>query len=894
MPYIMDGDYICHEGVEFRSGRYPYGSGKNPNQHGGDLLTRIETLKKTGWAESAENVKELFGMSLVEYRKEKSRVLFERDNTRIVAIQNLRDNGYSWRALAKELNMSESTARSLMSESASKRVDSAKSTADFIREEISKKGMIDIGTGVERELGISRNKLDQALSILEEEGYPIYGGRIDQVTNPGKKTTLKVIGSKETEHKDIFNTENVHSLKDYKSFDDGETFKKKYTYPTSLDSKRLQIRYAEDGGINKDGVIELRRGVEDISLGKSTYAQVRILVDDNLYLKGMAVYSDNLPPGVDVLFNTNKTKDQPMNKVLKDAKKNLAKDPENPFGALIKEDGQRWYTDPKTGKETLSLINKRADEGDWNDWSDTLPSQFLAKQNIKLINRQLGLATDKKQAEFDEIMALTNPTVKKVLLESYADDCDASSVHLKAASLPGQKYQVILPLTSISDKEVYAPNFEEGTQVALVRYPHGGTFEIPILTVNNKNKEAVGVLGKSPLDAVGINSKVAERLSGADFDGDTVMAIPITKTTKITSTPALEELVGFDPKIQYPKVEGMKVMKDTQKQMGVISNLITDMTLHDATNSELARAVKHSMTVIDAEKHSLNYKLSEEENGISALKKKYQGHYDANGDYKEGAATLLSRAKGQITVQKTKGSGKIDPETGKKVYSVDTSTYIDPKTGKELHRAQRSTKMAEVDDAFELSSGTAKEAAYAAYANNLKQLANQARLAVLDTPKIKKSTAAAIAYKEEVDSLKDKLNTALLNAPRERQAQAIANAEVKAIKIDNPDITKADIKKLSQQALNKARISVGAEKEYVTITDKEWEAIQSGAISETTLYQILKNTDTSNVRQLATPKQSKEISTTTKNRIKTYKASGYATNEIAKLLGISVSTVQNY
>lgn len=193
--------------------------------------------------------------------------------------------------------------------------------------------------------------------------------------------------------------------------------------------------------------------------------------------------------------------------------------------ALIKAGGQSYYTD-KDGKRQLSLINKRAEEGDWNEWSDNLPSQFLSKQSITLIKKQLNLATTDKQAEFDEIMSLTNPTVKKALLKSFSDDCDSAAIHLQAAALPRQKYQVILPITSMKDNEVYAPNYKNGEQVALIRYPHGGTFEIPILTVNNKQADARKILGNTPADAIGINSKVADRLSGADFDGDTVMVIP--------------------------------------------------------------------------------------------------------------------------------------------------------------------------------------------------------------------------------------------------------------------------------------------------------------------------------------------------------------------------------
>ena len=60
-----------------------------------------------------------------------------------------------------------------------------------------------------------------------------------------------------------------------------------------------------------------------------------------------------------------------------------------------------------------------------------------------------------------------------------------------------------MPLPSMKDTECYAPNYENGDTVALIRYPHGGTFEIPVLTVNNKNKEGNSKLGPGALDVVG-------------------------------------------------------------------------------------------------------------------------------------------------------------------------------------------------------------------------------------------------------------------------------------------------------------------------------------------------------------------------------------------------------
>lgn len=895
---------LIHYGMPRRSGRYPWGSGDNPYQHSGDFLSRIAELKSQGLSET--EIAKSLNLSSTEYRAYKAIAKNERRALDVATAKGLREKGYSLNEIAEKMSYTnDSSVRSLLNEGSEARMNQAQKTAEFLKKQIDEKGMIDVGVGVERELGISKEKLNQALVILEAEGYPVYGGGVPQVTNPGKQTNIKVICPPGTEHKDIYDYENIHSVTDYISHDGGETYDPKWVYPKSMDSNRLQIRYAEEGGIDKDGVVEIRRGVDDLSLGTSHYAQVRILVDGTHYIKGMAVYSDDLPKGVDVLFNTNKKQGTPM----KDVLKKIKDDPENPFGSLIKEGivdpdkgdgqkgGQSYYYD-KNGKKQLSLINKRAEEGDWGEWADKLPSQFLSKQNLSLVKKQLGLAASDKVSEFDEICSLTNPTVKKALLKSFADDCDSAAVHLQAAALPRQKYQVILPITSMKDTEVYAPNYKNGETVALIRYPHGGTFEIPILTVNNKQPEARKVLGTTPKDAVGINSKVAERLSGADFDGDTVMIIPCNSKgskIKITSTPPLKGLEGFDPKAEYPEKKGMKYMKNTQTEMGKISNLITDMTLKGASQDELARAVRHSMVVIDAEKHKLDYKQSESDNGIASLKKKYQGRVDEDGRYHEGASTLISRSKSEVSVIKRQGSPIIDPETGKQSWkTVDDPVYVDKKTGKTKTRTQPSTAMAETDDARKLSSGHPIEEAYADYANQLKGLANKARKEMVSSGKIAYSASAKKTYQREVDSLNAKLNLANSNAPKERGAQVMANAKIASMRQEYPDMTKAEIKKASQRALTQARTSVGAHREPIKFTDREWEAIQAGAISPSKLEQMIPKVDSDNLKQYATPRATTQLSNAKISKINAMKNSGYSTSEIAEALGVSSSTVSKY
>lgn len=940
-----DKEVLEHYGMPRRSGRYPWGSGDEPYQHSRDFLGRVEEMRKSGFtytdSETGKRytgdnaIAKSLGYSSTDFRTVYAIAKDARRTDDVATAKRLKEKeGMNVSEIGRKMGINESSVRSLLNSDRESRMKQARDTADFLKERVdsSRHGMIDVGNGVEKELRISKEKLDQALFMLQAEGhYEVYSGRFDQVTNKGKMTTQKVLCKPGTEHKDIYQLDKIDTVKDYISRDDGKTFEKKFHYPESMDSKRLKIRYAEDGGVERDGLVQLRPGVPDLSLGESRYSQVRIMVDNKKYIKGMAVYGDpkDFPPGVDVIFNTNKHKDKSKLEVLKDIKS----DPDNPFGSLIKDadqGGQYWYTD-KSGKKKLGLINKRSDEGDWTEWKDALPSQFLSKQTKSMAEKQLGIAKANKEEEFAEIMALTNPTIKKYYLNKFAQSCDSAAVHMKAAALPGQKYHVILPMTTMSDREVYAPNYADGTKLALIRYPHGGTFEIPIVTVNNKNREGIKMIGKTSVDAIGINSKVAERLSGADFDGDTVMCIPTGNgKVKVANKPPLKELEGFDNKLEYGTVmkigsdkkehyyrngNEVQIMKKTDTEMGRISNLITDMTLLGADDHEIARAVKHSMVVIDAEKHKLDYKASEKDNNISALMKKYQGK--ARG----GASTIVSRGSGEKDVVKRQGTPKIN-QKGKDWYDpsrpegaliyrkADDADYIVTKVNKRTGettevvktRTQKSTKMAETDDAMTLVSERKHpmELVYAEYANSMKAMGNKARTEMVNTGKIAYDRDAKRKYENEVESLTEKLRKAELNTVRERTANRMAAATVAAKKKAAEDagekLKSKDIKKAGQVALTKYREEVGsiARKERnIIINDKEWEAIQSGAISETTLKRILNNCDPDSLRQRAMPKESKTLTTAKVNRIKAMSAS-YTIAQIADKLGVSTSTVSKY
>lgn len=866
--------YLIHYGTPRHSGRYPWGSGENPYQRNAGFLGYVDDLKKQGLSEV--DIAKSLGMNTAELRRKKSLAKAENQKEDIVQIMKLKDKGYSNTAIAERMGLNESQVRALIKKGEQPRIDATKNTADILKKNVDAKGYIDVGQGVEAQLGVSRTRLKTALQSLEDEGYQIYKLEVVQV-GTGKKTHLMVLGTPDSSFTEVAKDKTKIKLIDGYSEDNGETFRE-IKPPVSIDSKRVYIRYKEQGGIDKDGVIELRQGVDDISLGNAKYAQVRVAVDGTHYMKGMAMYSSDIPDGYDVVYNTNKkigTAKEEVFKVVKD-------DPENPFGAIVR---QKFYKD-KNGNEHQSALNIVREEGEWGEWSKTLSSQFLSKQPIKLAQQQLDLAYKSKYEEYQEIMKVANPTVRKALLKDFSDSCDSDAVHLKAASLPRQGTHVILPLPKIKENEIYAPNYRDGEKVVLIRHPHGGIFEIPELTVNNKNPEAKKLLGNSK-DAIGIHPKAAEQLSGADFDGDTVMVIPNPPKVGIKTSAPLKGLKDFDPKIYQDK--SLPEMKDStkQRQMGEVSNLITDMTLKGANTSEIARAVRHSMVVIDAQKHSLDYKKSFQDNGIAELKAKYQG--GAN----KGASTLISKASSEERGIPERVERGIDKETGKKIYVNTGRTYLD-KAGNVKLATQSETKMGATEDAFTLSSGTRMESVYATHANKLKALGNTARKELANTKNEPQSKASAKVYETEVNSLTNKLMVSQKNSPLERQAQIIANATIKLKKEQNPNMSKEELKKVKSKALIDARLRMGGKKESISVTSKEWEAIQAGALSNNALTKILENMDSRQIKELATPRIYVTMTPSLISRAKVMEANGLTRSEIADSLGVSTTTLINF
>lgn len=903
--YFSDTDPgFSHYGTPRHSGRYPWGSGENPYQRSSLFMRAFRDLKKAGMSEV--EIAKGWNMTTSELRERRTRASNVVRNTEARRAMRLHDKGYTNTAIGRMMGKSESSIRSLLDPAIMERKTISEVNASILRKAVEKNNYIDVGSGTNLLMGISAGRLSDALKILKDEGYAVHNVSVRQV-GTGKDTTFRVLAKPGTTWAEIFNNRDKIKLVDGGYSEDGGETSRSFEPPRSVDSKRIMVRYGDEGGSEKDGLIELRRGVDDISLKDARYAQVRIAVDGTHYLKGMAVYSNDIPDGVDIVFNTNKSRTSDIH----DAMKPMENDPANPFGATIRSDdkllrAQRHYVD-KDGKTQLSALNIVYEEGNWDKWSKSLASQFLSKQPPELAKRQLETTYKAAKQEFDEIMALTNPTVRASILNKFADQCDADAVDLHAAALPRQATKALLPVPEIKDREIYAPGYRDGETVALVRYPHGGIFEIPVLKVNNQNTKAKEVVGDA-IDAVGVNSKTAVQLSGADFDGDNVLVLPIDNV-RIKAQAYLKDLQEFRPREQYKGYEGMKPMTDHEKglKMGDVTNLITDMTARGAGIDEICRAVKHSMVVIDAKKHSLDWRQSAIDNGIAALKEQYQGSSRA------GASTLLSRstAEEHILERRLKRVSNMTPD---ELARYKAGEMIYENTGRMVSKRKVSPdgtvtwvktpamevvpRMSLVDDAYDLIPGGRSKAltiehVYAEYANQMKALATQARKEARAQEDVPYDPGSRKAYEDEYKSLKAKLELAQKNAPYERQAQLVANHKIAIRLKEHPGYDSEHIKRLKGEELESARKLVGAKKQLISISDREWEAINAGAITKSFLKEVLDNSDPIQVRKLATPKSPTGLSAAKIARAKSMLNGGkYTQSDVADILGVSISTLK--
>ena len=939
---------LKHYGVKRKSGRYPW----DPSLHLPKNYKFIEDrdeMKKRGLSDN--EIAKQMGLSTTVYRSKVTIAKEELKQYNMQRISKLQSEGMIIDDIAKTIGTTGQTVRNYLDEiknpnkSARAQRVQTEAVAQTLEDAVKRSKYIDVGKGVEIQMGISKEKLKSGLNALVESGeYEVHNLRIAQVTDKNNSTPVKVLTKKGVERSEIYkNMDKVRPVEEFAINGDARMFQQ-MERPKSIGWDRVHIRYAipegqkghgtNDDGAMMDGAMFLRPGVKDLNLGKASYAQVRIAVGDTHYLKGMALYGTEemfkgIPKGTDIIFNTNKTANKTPQEVLKELKKNpeggAPIDGPNPFGATVKR--QNTLVDAKGNPvykpgvkdrfgnkvPQIGSVNIVNEEGDWGSWSKALSAQFLSKQPTTVVHERLKATMKQVQDEYESIQKVTNPVIKKQLMESFVSDLESKQVHMKAAAPKGFQGHVILPVPDMKENEVYAPNYKNGEKVVLIRYPHGGRFEIPELTVNN-NSVARKMISKDSPDAIGIHPKVASKMSGADFDGDTAYVIPNNKG-KFKSRDSLKELKNFDPNMYADKPGTFTPITKRYQQtlMGVVSNLITDMTLQGAPSNEIARAVKHSMVVIDAEKHKLNYKRSAEENGIDALMKRYMTHVDKvkYGDL-ERYNPKTRRVDKVIDPDKLKkdltpGKEYTSASTiiSRHKQSVITDGYQvevpDPKSKsggtKMVWRNKKETYLVNmVKDAnvFLGPNATKTEHHYADYINELKAFKNKVDSEMSGIKMPARDPKAAKIYAEEVLSMKDKVNQVKINRIKERQAQRMAEVSSKAEiarRSEDEVLKKDEISRIKQQALNKARSMVGAERTPVTITDDEWDAVQSNAVSSTLLKELVSFMDDSQLKSLATPRANKQMTDARKSKAKALLANGYTIAQVAEALGVSSSTI---
>ena len=939
---------LKHYGVKRKSGRYPW----DPSLHLPKNYKFIEDrdeMKKRGLSDN--EIAKQMGLSTTVYRSKVTIAKEELKQYNMQRISKLQSEGMIIDDIAKTIGTTGQTVRNYLDEiknpnkSARAQRVQTEAVAQTLEDAVKRSKYIDVGKGVEIQMGISKEKLKSGLNALVESGeYEVHNLRIAQVTDKNNSTPVKVLTKKGVERSEIYkNMDKVRPVEEFAINGDARMFQQ-MERPKSIGWDRVHIRYAipegqkghgtNDDGAMMDGAMFLRPGVKDLNLGKASYAQVRIAVGDTHYLKGMALYGTEemfkgIPKGTDIIFNTNKTANKTPQEVLKELKKNpeggAPIDGPNPFGATVKR--QNTLVDAKGNPvykpgvkdrfgnkvPQIGSVNIVNEEGDWGSWSKALSAQFLSKQPTTVVHERLKATMKQVQDEYESIQKVTNPVIKKQLMESFVSDLESKQVHMKAAAPKGFQGHVILPVPDMKENEVYAPNYKNGEKVVLIRYPHGGRFEIPELTVNN-NSVARKMISKDSPDAIGIHPKVASKMSGADFDGDTAYVIPNNKG-KFKSRDSLKELKNFDPNMYADKPGTFTPITKRYQQtlMGVVSNLITDMTLQGAPSNEIARAVKHSMVVIDAEKHKLNYKRSAEENGIDALMKRYMTHVDKvkYGDL-ERYNPKTRRVDKVIDPDKLKkdltpGKEYTSASTiiSRHKQSVITDGYQvevpDPKSKsggtKMVWRNKKETYLVNmVKDAnvFLGPNATKTEHHYADYINELKAFKNKVDSEISGIKMPARDPKAAKIYAEEVLSMKDKVNQVKINRIKERQAQRMAEVSSKAEiarRSEDEVLKKDEISRIKQQALNKARSMVGAERTPVTITDDEWDAVQSNAVSGTLLKELVSFMDDSQLKSLATPRANKQMTDARKSKAKALLANGYTIAQVAEALGVSSSTI---
>lgn len=138
---------------------------------------------------------------------------------------------------------------------------------------------------------------------------------------------------------------------------------KRYEFHKILDTNRIE--FVEDPMF--EGIIFIRENVPDLDLGGKHYAQIRLLTSENTLIKGMAMFSIDIPDGKDVVVHYNaKYKMQTI--------------------VPITEESSIKVELLNDGVDSCIYDMERKIDYDWSEWRKSLSTQFLSKDILNTID----------------------------------------------------------------------------------------------------------------------------------------------------------------------------------------------------------------------------------------------------------------------------------------------------------------------------------------------------------------------------------------------------------------------------------------------------------------------------------------------------------------------------
>ena len=133
---MTDEEYLAHYGMPRRSGRYPWGSGKNGYQSSRDFLGRVEQMRKSGFTYTDENGKKWTGDNAIAkslgYNSTDFRTVYaiakdERRSDMVATAKRLRDKeGMNNSEIGRKMGINESSVRSLLDPNSESRMKQAR------------------------------------------------------------------------------------------------------------------------------------------------------------------------------------------------------------------------------------------------------------------------------------------------------------------------------------------------------------------------------------------------------------------------------------------------------------------------------------------------------------------------------------------------------------------------------------------------------------------------------------------------------------------------------------------------------------------------------------------------------------------------------------------------